>query len=434
MSKILKSLSKSEFFTSDSKKIEIQPNTFYSVDTSIKGISGLPYSGYFAIIMLDFKEREIGRRIKWITDFSKTDKTYQIKFQPKPETKYIILSYRFNIETPVRSELKIELKDLSLISLLPNSDQKEEYDKITEFKIPSFLPLSENEEKDLENKITWLAAPPRSGTTWLGTRLLNHEDNIIWHEPWIGLHLGLLRGALMPAKDFDQKNYKFDRILDMNSSNDQYFFSDQHKNNWLPFLRKLILARTYSQTQTISKNIIIKDPVGSNGMDIILECLPQSKILFLVRDGRDAIDSRMDMHKPNSWANLRPLSTKRDRTDAIRYYSQLWTVNMDNIKKAFDSHPENLRYMIKYEDLKKNTFDELKKIYKFINIKTNDDVLKKLVQKHDFKNIPDSEKGAGKFNRLAKPGGWRANFDEEEQKLMISIIGNTLEKYGYSIN
>ena len=211
MSKILKSLSKSEIFTSDSKQFEIQTNRFYSIDTLVKGISGLPYSGYFAAIMLDFKKREIGRRIKWITDFSGIEKTYQIKFQPKPETKYIILSYRFNIETPVRSELKIELKDLSSISIIPNSENVEEYDKFTEFKVPSFSPLSEQEENNLENKITWLVAPPRSGTTWLGARLLNHVDNIIWHEPWLGLHLGLLRGALMPAKDFEQKNYKFDR-------------------------------------------------------------------------------------------------------------------------------------------------------------------------------------------------------------------------------
>jgi len=52
----------------------------------------------------------------------------------------------------------------------------------------------------------------------------------------------------------------------------------------------------------LSKNIIIKEPNGSFAADVIAECLPDSKIIVLIRDGRDVLDSRFDMHKPGSWA------------------------------------------------------------------------------------------------------------------------------------
>ena len=141
----------------------------------------------------------------------------------------------------------------------------------------------------------------------------------------------------------------------------------------------------------------------------------------------------MDMHGPEAWAQLRPFRDKKDRLEAINYYSQLWIVNMQNIKKGFDRHSPKLKLMIKYEDLKKETLTILKTIYNFIGIQIADDDLQKLIKVHDFKNIPDSEKGKGKFTRSAKSGGWKTNFDKEEQELMNSIMGKTLDKFGYMI-
>jgi len=53
------------------------------------------------------------------------------------------------------------------------------------------------------------------------------------------------------------------------------------------------------------------------------------------------------------------------------------------------------------------------------------------IEIHDFKNIPDSQKGEGKFYRTATTGEWRDNFSKEEQELMNSIVGDTLKQMGY---
>jgi hypothetical protein len=88
---------------------------------------------------------------------------------------------------------------------------------------------------------------------------------------------------------------------------------------------------------------------------------------------------------------------------------------------------------VRYEDLRMDTFAELRKIYNFLHISISDDELKKIVDRYDFKNIPESEKGPGKFNRSATPGGWKKNFSKEEQELMNSIMGGTLTQMGYEI-
>lgn len=426
-----KSISKDNALSLNSQPFQVNDNTKYSVTTEVTISKGQPFSGYFVVIMMDNLNREIGRHICWLNTIN-NPKKYTLTFTTKPKTNFLILGYRINVETPVKSDVEIKLQDLSTIEIR-TSNENEQYDDITQYTVPLIKPLSNDEELEIEKKIVWLYAPPRSGTTWLGSRLLNHPSNIIWNEPWIGLHLGLLRGALMPAQDFDNKKYKFERVIDQQSVNGDYFFSPHHKNNWLPSIRTLLLTRTFSQVQTFTKNIIIKDPVGSNGTDILLEALPNSKIIFLVRDGRDEVDSRMDMHRPGSWAKLRPLLTPKSRLDAINYYSHLWVVNMNNIKRGFDNHNSKLKILIKYEELKKNTFNELKRIYDFIGVKISEEELQNLIQLYDFKNIPDSEKGVGKFNRSAKLGGWIENFNKEERNLMNSIMGQTLKKFGYSV-
>ena len=138
---------------------------------------------------------------------------------------------------------------------------------------PSIPPLTDEQEDILEKKMIWIFGSVRSGTTWLGRDLLNHPSTIYWHEPYIGWHLDVIQ----------EWHYE-----------DRYFFSKNHMNNIIPTLRKLILARTFSQVQSLSYNIVIKEPNGSGAADIIMNCFPKSKLIFLLRDGRDVIDSIID--------------------------------------------------------------------------------------------------------------------------------------------
>jgi len=75
----------------------------------------------------------------------------------------------------------------------------------------------------------------------------------------------------------------------------------------------------------------------------------------------------------------------------------------------------------------------MRRIYSFLNIKISERELNEIVEKLDFKNIPPSNKGPGKFYRAASVGGWKANFDDKEKEIMNSIMGKTLKEMGYQV-
>jgi len=416
---ITKKITKTEHFSQNSKKFPVEPNKKYRFRTIIVGRQGKPFSALVSIILLNHKDSEITRFIRWINDFSGKENEYTIVFSTMENAKNAIVGYRFNKETLVSSDLDISFVDASSLKLEPIEDDVE--NSFDSYESPPMSSLTEKEENILEQNMVWIFGTPRSGSTWLCTQLLKNKEIKIWDEPWIGHNLAYIRSFGIQEGHWNEFS--------------GYFFSQKYKkNSWLPALRKFILTRAYSETLNLRDKIIIKEPNGSNGADIIMECLPNSKLIFLLRDGRDVVDSMIDAYSENSWnVNLKPFSTKKERFERIKQVSQMWQRFTKLVWDTFQLHNPNLRLLVKYEDLKKDTFTELKKIYEFLEIQINDDDLQSIIEKYDFKNIPDSEKGRGKFVRSANPGGWKENFNKEEKEIMNSTISINLEKFRYDV-
>jgi len=286
--------------------------------------------------------------------------------------------------------------------------------------------LTPDQESAVEKNIVWVFGAVRGGTTWLGSQLLSHQTKTLF-EPKIARVLGDRRMWVLK----DGKN------IDRQSAHDDYIFSNKFKGVWLHFLRKLIINRVYSQFPYFTFRIVMKEPLGLGGSDIISNCLPKSKIIILVRDGRDVVDSRLDaIRDKNSWGVKRegnkPLS-KKQRMSFIKENSGQWVVLMEDLMRAYNNHNKNLRIMVKYEKLRNNTRLELKKIYEFLEIDIKKNELEKIVTKHSYENISAESKGIGKFVRFASPGKWKENFNKEEKELMNSIMGTTLAKLNYEV-
>jgi len=290
-------------------------------------------------------------------------------------------------------------------------------------------PLTVDEESILETKIFWIVSSGRSGSSWL-TDMLKNPEIVLWIEPFIGEHLGVIGKK---TRDPQTKKIRTITRYDLASKRSDYFFSTTHKINWFPVLKNLVLMRAYSQAQTIKKKIIIKDPTINRIMDLIFECFPNSNLIYLIRDGRDNVDSHIAMHGEDTWAKLRPIPSKNEKINLIRDYSNNWCENQERISTMFKKIDPKKRLMIKYEDLRTDTLSIVKKIYDFLNIEISEKKLKKIVDKNDWDNIPDSKKGPKEFRRSALIGGWKKNFTDDEQKLMNSIMGETLEQFGYEV-
>jgi len=158
-------------------------------------------------------------------------------------------------------------------------------------KTSKHVELSIEQEKSLEKNLVWIFASPRSGTTWLSNQLLRYQT-LAMDEPYIGYHLASI--------NFFQGNPK---IHESHAKRNAYFFSKEYEDIWKFYLRKLILNRIYSQYRDLSHKIILKEPNGSHGADKIIHCLPSSKIILLMRDGRDVLDSILDAMKKDGWSS-----------------------------------------------------------------------------------------------------------------------------------
>ncbi len=405
------SITKSEFYQKNFR-VDVIPNEVYEAITEIKANKGKQYCSYFVIIQTDQYRSEITRHIRWINNFDRHFHKYRIIFTTSNTTSQVIIGYKFNRETPMKVEIEAYVKDPSMIQLRKVSNMKDSYNDLNKFEIEKFS-LSADQEDLLEKRMVWVFGSSRSGSTWLGTQLLRHPDNVIWDEPYIGRHFEMV-------KPWQEKRGR------------RYFFSPSHKNNWLQWLRKLILARTFSEFQTVDKNVIIKEPNSSEGCGIILGSLPNSKLIFLLRDGRDVVDSQIDAFKKGSWNEGGTGWIKNTtREKRIRLFSHSWTQSIESVFESFQKHDSKLKILVKYEDLLTNTLAELRKIYDFLQINVDDRELKKIIEKYDFNKIPSKKRGPGKFFRSAKVGGYKDNFSEKEQEIMISKMGETLKKAGY---
>jgi len=292
--------------------------------------------------------------------------------------------------------------------------------------LPKFKELSQEEEDILEKNIVWLFGPRRSGTTWLGKQLLSYNTHYM-HEPDITAHFEM---PMNPNAE------KLERRIDSKKKNESYFFSEKYKKTWIYYLRKLIIHRIFAQIQDNSKKIIVKEPSSLlDASDIIAEATPNSKKIILLRDGRDVIDSLLDARQKEGWLvkNQKVLLPNEQRPSFISHRAKLWVHQTEILMKTYENTPPNLRIIVRYENLRKNTVEELEKIYKFLDIDIPIEEIKNLVEKYKFENIPAEEKGEGKFYRSASPDKWKESFSKEEVEIMTQIMGDVLKKVGYEL-
>jgi hypothetical protein len=205
------------------------------------------------------------------------------------------------------------------------------------------------------------------------------------------------------------------------------------------YLRRLILNRVAAQFQDFNKKIIIKEPNGSAAVDVISQCLPNSKIIFLIRDGRDVVDSKIDSIRDGGWQAKGPgmkvsdSLSQEQKISIITSHAKAWVATTELLLKTHEKRPKELSMMIRYEDLRARTYDTVKQVYQFIDTSIDEGQLRKIVDEYTYENLPEARKGPGKFVRAASPGLWKQNFNEKEINAMHSVMGNMLQKLGYRL-
>jgi hypothetical protein len=318
-----------------------------------------------------------------------------------------------------------------------------------------------------ESGLTWILGSPRSGSTWLLRLLvypwrLDSRSNLSRSD--VGFHGGGPFGrktgpAVVPidesyfprhltpflpvtgagGNDRDPGDYLF------NTQNEKYVsycFSDAYEDVWRPELRRLILVRLHAQVARAaerfgldSPRVVIKEPNGSYGAEFLMGLLPRARMIFLLRDGRDVLDSQLAL-RTRFGAVRRGMSVVRtdsERLSFVRTHANLWVNNMTAVDRAYAAHDPELRMRVRYEDLRADTFNTLAPVTKWLGDERTDEELRRAVEDNAFESTPRLKRGKGRMRRAATPGLWRQNLGPDEQRLANEIMGDTLVRLGYDV-
>ena len=324
----------------------------------------------------------------------------------------------------------------------------------------------------IEGRLAWIFGSPRCGSTWLldllcfpletapGTptgmvrpgrkatlwRRLRHPlarlrpEAVPIDEPYLPQHLI----PLMPIRfDPDDPASRATTTLNETREGDaHYFFARRYESAWRPELRRLILARLSAQVERaesehalVDPAVVIKEPNGSHGAELIMSLLPRSRLVFLVRDARDVIDSIMDALS-GGWLDelyMGPLDSAELRLGFARSEARTWLERTTAVERAFAAHDPELRWKLRYEDLRADTLATLRPLVDWLGIRRSDAELRAAIAANAFEAIPSAEKGPGTQRRAATPGLWREHMSPEETRAIEDVIGPKLVELGYEV-
>jgi hypothetical protein len=295
-------------------------------------------------------------------------------------------------------------------------------------------------DEEFESRLVWLLGSPRSGSTWLMRQLAGHPAVVPVNEPLIGEHLAPFYSDQpgIQAEDLKLADFTPSRFL---SDAGQYFFASEFKDVWTPLLGQLMRARFYAHAIArpaavpLSETfLVLKEPHGSQAADLILGALPRSRLLFLLRDGRDVVDSELAAARKGSWlGEVFPVVGGIPDTERLRFVVQSahkWLWRTEVVQAVYDVHP-GPKLQVRYEELRVDAGAQLRVIFDWLGLSIDDQELGVLVEGQSFERLPAEHRGPDKIFRAAQPGLWRENLTAEEQAAVERVIGPKLRDLGY---
>jgi hypothetical protein len=274
---------------------------------------------------------------------------------------------------------------------------------------------------DPEN-VVWIFCSNRSGSTWLSSMMGEIEGHEVWNEPLVGK----LFGDLYYAGAAGHQKVK------------HYILGDYHKGSWLDSIQSFVLSEATARFPEVAEGgyLVIKEPNGSIGAPLLSEAMPASRVIFLVRDPRDVAASGLDAARKGSWQyeNAADRGWKREaladnQPDVwVRRRAQNYVRHAGKARDAYEAH-KGPKILIRYEDLRDDTLGTMERLYSTLGIEVGGGDLARAVEKHAWENIPQKEKGQGKFYRKAKPGGWREDLTPGQVEIVEQVSAPLLKEF-----
>ena len=317
------------------------------------------------------------------------------------------------------------------------------------------------DDQEFESRIVWIWTMARSGSTWL-LQMLAHPLKLDWSQDsedplgflappaWQGtvdaipVDTTFVANHLLPLAGGASYSDKlvpltFSSALGL-GKRANYFFSSKYEDAWRPEVRRMILVRFHRLVERAAARYDVRSPLvflkeagGGHAAPLVMSMFPRSRLLFLVRDGRDVVDSQTAANQPGTWLPVSGWKTPEERRDFVGHWARTWAGDVAAIERAFEAHPPELRRMVRYEDLLADPAASLGQLVEWLGLQRSEQWLERAVEANAFDSIAPEQKGPEKFFRSATPGAWRKNLTEEEAVTLESVMGDKLRELGYPV-
>jgi hypothetical protein len=263
--------------------------------------------------------------------------------------------------------------------------------------------------------LIWIFGTARTGSTWLSAMIGTLDNNVEWREPYVGA----LFGSFYYEGPFSRLRVR-----------EQTIMNDHHRDTWLTSIRTFVLDGAAARFPRFAERgyLVVKEPNGSVGAPLLMEALPESRMILLVRDPRDVVASVLDAATtPGSWGGG-GRAYNGIPNDLVRQRSKLYLRAVGNSKQAYELH-KGPKAFVKYENLRADTVSVLEQICSALEVQVSSKDIARAVKRHSWENIPEEKKGQGKFYRKGIPGSWREDLSPEQIDIVEEITAPLLEEF-----
>ena len=213
--------------------------------------------------------------------------------------------------------------------------------------------------------VVWIFGSGRTGSTWLGSMMGELDGHALWGEPWVGTLFGNFYYVAV-----DEKKHRAPQ-----------FIMGRHRESWLWSIRNFVLDAAVATFPKLGREdyLVIKEPNGSVGAPLMMEAMPESRMVLLARDPRDVVASSLDARRKGGWhfernkklrngekrtlAEEAPLTFARKRAEGCLQ-------QMGKAKDAFDAHGGR-KALVRYEELRMDTLGTMRRMYSELEIEVD---------------------------------------------------------------
>ena len=294
-----------------------------------------------------------------------------------------------------------------------------------------------------EPEIHFVISAPRSGSTWLTKALNQHEEIFATEHRLFGDFCEVWQnndGTSSPRITFDKYaeafsvHYSFE---EMGLNRRQ--FRDALERSFANFIVSFAQRRT--NKRIVIDKITPYPGTAANVVKRIGQLFPQSKIIQLVRDGRDVLTSGTydwllkdaeGTPRYEYFVEKKPIVLERFFDDAV---IEKWA---NNWKETIEAFAQPAAAQLRYENMKSDLPSQLQRVFEAVDANdasVNTSATLRAVEVTDFKNQTGRSEGDDQSPtakaRKGVAGDWKQHFTRHDGQLFDAIAGPQLIELGY---